>query len=55
LVNGRIQKALWSLPRFLHKIELHLQPNEMVGSGPRWWLLRGVRKLRRALQKSEVV
>jgi hypothetical protein len=54
LVNGRIQKAPWSFLRFLHTIELRLQPDELVGSGPKWWLLRGIRKLRRALQKSEV-
>lgn len=50
LVNGKIQPIRWSLPRALHRLEHSLQPEQMVGRGPRWWLLRGVRKLRRALQ-----
>jgi hypothetical protein len=50
LVDGQIRSAPWSLPRALHRLEQKLQPDELVGSGPRWWLLRGVRKLRRALQ-----
>lgn len=51
LVNGQIQRVPWSLPRALHRLEQRLQPDELVGRGPRWWLLRGVRKLRRAIQK----
>lgn len=54
LVNGSIEKIPWSFPRFLHGLEQQLQPDEMVGRGPRWWLLRGIRKLRRALQRTEV-
>lgn len=50
LVDGQIQPIPWSLPRALHQLEQRLQPDELVGRGPRWWLLRGVRKLRRALQ-----
>jgi hypothetical protein len=50
LVDGQTRSAPWSIPRALHRIEQKLQPDELVGSGPRWWLLRGVRKLRRALQ-----
>ncbi len=49
LVNGKIRRAAWSLPRALRSLERKLQPDQMVGSGPRWVLLRGVRKLRRAL------
>lgn len=50
LVHGQILSAPWSLPRALHRLEQKLQPNELVGRGLRWWLLRGIRKLRRALQ-----
>jgi hypothetical protein len=49
LVNGKIRRASWSVPRALRSLERKLQPDQMVGSGPRWVLLRGVRKLRRAL------
>lgn len=49
LVDGEIRQARWSLPRALRSLERRLQPDQMVGSGPRWALLRGVRKLRRAL------
>jgi len=52
LVDGKIQSIPWSLPRALHRFEQELQPDELVGRGPRWWLLRGVRKLRRALQRT---
>lgn len=50
LVDGKIKTIPWSLPRALHRLERKLQPDELVGRGPRWWLLRGVRKLRRAMQ-----
>jgi hypothetical protein len=50
LVDGKIQPIHWSLPRALHRLEQRLQPQQMVGRGPQWWLLRGIRKLRRALQ-----
>ena len=50
LVGGKIQTVPWSLPRALHRLERKLQPDELVGRGPRWCLLRGVRKLRRAFQ-----
>ncbi len=53
LVNGRVRPIPWSLPRALHQLEQKLQPDELVGRGPRWWLLRGMRKLRRALQGIE--
>lgn len=51
LINGRIQGIPWSLPRALHRMEQKLQPEQLVGSGPRWWLLRGIRRLRRTLQR----
>lgn len=54
LVDGKIRRASWSLPRFLRSLERTLQPDQLVGRGLRWWLLRGVRKLRRALLASEV-
>jgi hypothetical protein len=50
LINGRIQRIPWSLPRALHRMEQKLQPDQLVGGGPRWWLLRGIRRLRRTLQ-----
>lgn len=53
LVDGEVRRSPWSPPRFLHGLERRLQPNELVGRGPRWWLLRAIRKLRRAIQKSE--
>ena len=53
LADGKVQPIPWSLPRFLYGVERKLQVDELVGRGPRWWLLRGVRKLRRALQKVE--
>jgi hypothetical protein len=49
LVNGKVRRAPWSLPRALRGIERRLQPEQMTGHGPRWLLLRGIRKLRRAL------
>jgi hypothetical protein len=54
LKDGKIRRISWSLARFLRGIEQRLQPDELVGRGPRWWLLRSVRKLRRALQKYEM-
>jgi len=54
LVEGKVQRIPWSLTRLLHLLEHRLQPDELVGRGLRWWLLRGVRKLRRALQRTEV-
>lgn len=51
LLNGQIRSIPWSFLRALHRFEQKLQPDELVGRGPRWWLLRGVRKLRRALQR----
>jgi hypothetical protein len=53
MVGGKITPIPWSIPRILNKIERRLQPVEMVGRGPGWWLLRGIRKLRRSLQRSE--
>lgn len=53
LVDGRIRRARWSAPRFLRALERWLQPDELVGRGLRWLLLRQVRKLRRALVNSE--
>jgi hypothetical protein len=50
LVDGKILPIRWSLPRALHRLEQSLQPEQMVGHGPRWWLLRGIRKLRRTLR-----
>src|SRR3989304_3656709 len=52
LVNGEIRPVKWSLARFLRGLERHLQPDELVGGGPRWLLLRQVRRLRRALAHS---
>jgi hypothetical protein len=53
LVNGEIRPARWSPARFLRSLERCLQPDELVGRGPRWLLLRQVRRLRRALAQSE--
>ena len=53
LVNGEIRPVKWSLARFLRGLERHLQPDELVGRGPRWLLLRQVRRLRRALAHSD--
>lgn len=48
--GGRIKKASWwTLPRILRALERWLQPDDLVGRGPRWMLLRGVRKIRRAI------
>ena len=49
LIDGKIRQVHWTLPRFLRRLERRLQPEELVGHGPRWYLLRGLRKLRRAL------
>ncbi|HLE72916.1 MAG TPA: hypothetical protein VI688_01595 [Anaerolineales bacterium] len=53
LVDSEIRPARWNLARFLRSLERRLQPDELVGRGPRWLLLRQVRKLRRALAHSE--
>lgn len=53
LVSGEIRPARWSLPRSLRSLERRLQTDDLVGRGPRWLLLRQVRKLRRALAHSE--
>lgn len=53
LIEGEIQPAGWTLPRFLRGLERRLQPHQLAGRGPRWLLLRGLRKLRRALLASE--
>jgi hypothetical protein len=52
LNGGKIRRARWSLPRFLRGLERWLQPDELVGRGPRWWALRYVRKLRRILTEA---
>lgn len=49
LVNASIVMKSWSLTRFLRGLERWLQPDELVGRGPRWWLLRFVRRWRRSL------
>jgi hypothetical protein len=49
LAGGEVRKAPWSLVRALRGLERRLQPDERVGRGWRWLLLRRVRKLRRAL------
>jgi uncharacterized cupredoxin-like copper-binding protein len=50
MIDDRIEKAnRWSLPRMFRALERWLQPDDLVGRGPRWVLLRGVRKIRRAL------
>jgi hypothetical protein len=49
LVNTSIAAKPWSLTRFLRGLERWLQPDELVGRGPRWWLLRFVRRWRRSL------
>jgi hypothetical protein len=54
LINGRVRRAPWDLARFLRSLERRLQQHELVGRGPRWHLLRQVRRLRRALVRSEV-
>ncbi len=53
LVDGQVRRASWSLPRFLRSLERRLQPDEMVGRGLRWFLLRRLRRWRRALLASE--
>lgn len=49
LAGGVVRKAPWSPARALRSLERRLQPDERVGHGWRWLLLRRVRKLRRAL------
>jgi hypothetical protein len=49
LAGGKVRSAPWSLVRALRGLERRLQPDERVGRGWRWLLLRRVRKLRRAL------
>ncbi len=49
LVDGNVRKNPWSLPRFLRSLERRLQSDELVGRGPRWFLLRRLRRWRRAL------
>jgi len=53
LVAGQVHHIPWSLARFLCGLERRLQPDELVGRGIRWLLLRQVRRLRRALAHSE--
>ena len=53
LVAGQVRRVPWSLPRLLRSLERRLQPDELVGRGIRWLLLRQVRRLRRALANSE--
>lgn len=53
LVNGKVRRTPWSLPRFLRSLERRLQPDEMVGRGLRWFMLRRLRRWRRALLASE--
>ncbi len=53
LVDGQVRRAPWSLPRFLRRLERRLQPDELVGHGLRWFLLRRLRRWRRALLASE--
>lgn len=53
LVEGQVSRARWSLPRLLRSLERSLQPNELVGRGLRWFLLRRLRRWRRALLASE--
>lgn len=50
LKDGKVQRIPWSPMRFLRGLERWLQSDDQVGRGPRWWLLRGVRRLRRTLQ-----
>jgi hypothetical protein len=49
LLNGRIRPAPDSLARRIRGWERRLQPDERVGRGWRWFLIRRLRKLRRAL------
>lgn len=49
LVDGRIQPVPGSLARTVRAWERRLQPDERVGRGWRWFLIRRLRKLRRAL------
>ena len=50
MVDRRIQKAnRWTLPRIFRTLERWLQPDDLVGRGPRWALLRGIRKIRRGI------
>jgi len=53
LADGKVRPAPRSLPRFLRGLERRLQPDEMVGRGLRWFLLRRLRRWRRALLASE--
>jgi hypothetical protein len=52
LVGAKVRRAPWSLPRFLRSLERRLQPDELVGRGLRWYLLRRLRRWRRALLAS---
>lgn len=52
LLNGSIAPKPRSLMRFLRGLERWLQPDELVGRGPRWWMLRFVRRWRRSLAEA---
>lgn len=52
LVDGSITSKPWNLMRFVRGLERWLQPDELVGHGPRWWLLRVVRHWRRSLMEA---
>jgi len=52
LRDGQIKAKLPSLLRFVRSLERWLQPEERVGKGWRWALLRRLRRLRRSLIKS---
>ncbi len=53
LIDGQVRRAPWSLPRFLRSLERRLQSDELVGRGLRWFLLRRLRRWRRALLAAE--
>jgi hypothetical protein len=53
LVDGKVRRATWSLPRVLRSLERRLQPHELVGRGLGWFLLRRLRRWRRALLASK--
>jgi hypothetical protein len=49
LKSGKVQRPALSLPRLVRRAELRLMPPNEKRRGPRWWVVRRLRKLRRRL------
>lgn len=52
LVGGVIRPAPFSLLRLVRRIELLMTPLDDQRQGPRWWLARRIRRLRRRLTRT---